>query len=290
MASSGGVETEGTTTQAMRRMAEAEPELAARMMLQSMPLAAATLPEGLSYRLELSDLGAWRIAPNGGRAEVSEVTPGGELNGDAFAIETDARTLALVAAGANPLPAMFGRRLKLRGKRRKALALRRLNQDAGPRELAKLGLPVEADLLYRSLPYAIDPEWTRGESFRIGYELLGDGGGQWTIAVEDGKVSCERGLDEEPQSLVRIRYSDWLKLLSGESNPTDSARAGFTELHGAIPPVTLMGRWMDRAAGFDGPELEREARQRRGPGGARGRLGLPGQLEQRRQLGRGRPG
>ena len=205
MASSGGVETEGTATQAMRRMAEAEPELAARMMLQSMPLAAATLPEGLSYRLELSDLGAWRIAPNGGQAEVSEVTPGGELNGDAFAIQTDARTLALVAAGANPLPAMFGGRLKLRGKRRKALALRRLNQDAGPRELAKLGLPVDADLLYRSLPYAIDPEWTRGESFRIGYDLLGDGGGQWTIAVEDGKVSCERGLDEEPQSLVRIR-------------------------------------------------------------------------------------
>ena len=158
---------------------------------------------------------------------------------------------------------MFGGRLKLRGKRRKALALRRLNQDAGPRELAKLGLPVDADLLYRSLPYAIDPEWTRGHSFRIGYDLLGDGGGQWTIAVDDGKVSCARGLDEEPQSLVRIRYSDWLKLLSGESNPTDSACAGFTEMHGAIPPVTLMGRWMDRAAGFDGPELEREARQRR---------------------------
>ena len=34
---------------------------------------------------------------------------------------------------------------------------------------------------------------------------------------------------------MRIRYEDWLKLLSGETNPTDSARAGFTELHGAIP-------------------------------------------------------
>jgi hypothetical protein len=58
MASTGGVETEGTATQALRRMAEAEPELAARMMLQSMPVASASLPEGLSYRLELSDLGA----------------------------------------------------------------------------------------------------------------------------------------------------------------------------------------------------------------------------------------
>ncbi len=263
MARNGGVVTEGTATQALRRMAEAEPELAARMMLQSMPVAAASLPDGLDYRLELSDLGAWRIAPNGGHADVTEVTPGGELNGDAFAIETDSHTLAQLAAGANPLPAMFRGRMRVRGKRRKALALRRLSQDAGPRELAKAGLPVDADLIYRSLPYAIEPEWTRGYNFRIGYELLGEGGGTWTLAVEDGSVSCERGLDDEPQSLVRIRYSDWLKLLSGESNPTDSARTGFTELHGEIPPVTLVGRWMDRAAGVDGPELEREARQRR---------------------------
>ena len=39
MARNGGADTEGTATQALRRMAEAEPELAARMMLQSMPVA-----------------------------------------------------------------------------------------------------------------------------------------------------------------------------------------------------------------------------------------------------------
>ena len=54
MARNGGADTEGTASQALRRMAEAEPELAARMMVQSMPVAAATLPDGLSYRLELS--------------------------------------------------------------------------------------------------------------------------------------------------------------------------------------------------------------------------------------------
>jgi ribonucleoside-diphosphate reductase beta chain len=252
---------QGTATDALRRMAESEPELAARMMLQSLPVAAADLPPGLSYRLELSDLGAWRVSPNGGPAEVSEVQPGGELNGDAFAIETDARTLAMLAAGANPIGAMMRGRLKLRGKRRKALALRRLSQDAGPRELAKAGLPVDPDLLFRSLAYAIDPEWTRGHCFRIGYELIGEGGGTWTVIVDDGSIRCERGLDEEPESLVRIRYEDWVKLLSGEVTPSDSTRTGLTELHGSVPEVTLLGRWIDRAEGVDGPELEREAAQ-----------------------------
>jgi ribonucleoside-diphosphate reductase beta chain len=243
-------------------MAESEPELAARMMLQSLPVAAAGLPPDLSYRLELSDLGAWRVSPNGGHAEVSEVPPGGELNGDAFAVETDARTLAMLAAGANPLGAMMRGNLKLRGKRRKALALRRLSQDAGPRELALAGLPIDPDLLYRSLAYAIEPAWTRGHTFAVSYELVGDGGGAWTVFVDDGSVRTERGLAEERDALVRIRVSDWLKLVSGELDPTDSARLGLTELHGTIPPVTLLGRWIERAAGNDGPELEREARQK----------------------------
>ena len=252
----------GTADQALKRMADGDPELAARLMVQSLPVAAADLPKELSYRLEIDGVGAWRVASNGAHAHVTEVAPGGELNGDAFAIETDPRTLAQVAGGANPLAALVGRRLKVRGKRRKALALRRLSQEAGPRELAQAGLPVDADLLYRSLAYAIDPEWTRGHKFKIAYELVGDGGGTWTVAVDDGTVRTETGIAEDRDALVRIRFTDWLKLLSGEMNPTESARLGLTELHGTIPPVTLMGRWIERAAGQDDQELAREVRQR----------------------------
>jgi len=253
---------EGTTTQALHRMAEAEPELAARLVVQSLPAAAADLPDGLSYRLELAELGAWRIQSNGAHAEVTETEVGADLDGDAFAISTDAGTLAQLAAGASPIPAMARGKLKLRGKRRKALVLRRLSQEAGPRDLARLGLPVDPDLLYRSLPYAIDPEWTRGQSFRIGYELVGEGGGAWTMAVDDGTVRCEPGLTEGADAVVRLRVADWLKLLSGELTPADAMRLGKTEIDGRVSPVTLMGRWMDRAEGLDGPELEREERQR----------------------------
>ena len=42
-------------------MAESEPELAARLILHSLPAAAASLPPGLSYRLELEGLGAWTV-------------------------------------------------------------------------------------------------------------------------------------------------------------------------------------------------------------------------------------
>jgi ribonucleoside-diphosphate reductase beta chain len=244
-------------------MAESDPELAARLIIQSLPAAAADLPEGLSYRLELENLGAWTVSSLGGRAKVAEVLAGADLNGEAFAISTDAETLARVASGQNPVAPLARGRLKLRGRRRKALALRRLADDAGPRDLARLGIQVDADLVFRSLPYAIEPEWTRGHRFTIAYQLVGEGGGTWRVEVDDGTIRVERGLGEAPDSIVRIRYSDWLKLLSGEMTPPDAMRLGKTEVEGKIPPVTLLGRWIDRAEGIDGPELEREERQRR---------------------------
>jgi ribonucleoside-diphosphate reductase beta chain len=243
-------------------MAEADPELAARLVVQSLPAAAATLPAGLAYRIELEELGAWRVRSLGDRAEVTEVPRGAELDGDDFAISTDPRTLARLAAGANPLAALIRGRLKLSGKRRRALALRALDHGAGPRELARLGLPVDPDLLFRSLAYAIDPEWARGYRFKVAYELIGDRGGGWHVEVDDGQVRSGRGLGDQPDAIVRMRMEDWLGLLAGEITPSDSIRLGKTEIEGRIPPVTLLGRWIDRADGRDGPELEREARQR----------------------------
>jgi ribonucleoside-diphosphate reductase beta chain len=244
-------------------MAEAEPELAARLVVQSLPAAAATLPAGLSYRLELDGLGAWTVNPLGDRAEVTAVSDGADLNGEAFSISTDPETLALLASGGSPIAAIARGRIKLRGRRRKALALRRLSVDAGPRDLARLGLPVDPDLVFRSLAYAIEPEWTAGHSFSVVYELVGEGGGTWRVEVDDGRVQVQRGRGEDPDAVVRIRSSDWLRLLSGEITPSDAMRLGITEVEGSIFPVTRMGRWIDRAEGVDGPELEREVRQRR---------------------------
>jgi ribonucleoside-diphosphate reductase beta chain len=254
---------DGTAQRALRRMAESDSELAARLIVQSLPAAAAKLPDGMSYRLELDGLGAWTVSSLGGRVKVAEVLAGADLNGETFAISTDAETLARVASGHNPLGPLVNGRLKLRGRRRKALALRKLDPDAGPRELARLGHPVDADLVFRSLAYAIEPEWTRGHRFTVTYSLVGEGGGNWYVEVDDGSVRVERGLGEAPDAIVRIRYSDWLALLSGELTPPDAMRLGKTEVEGRIPPVTQLGRWIDRAEGIDGPELEREERQRR---------------------------
>jgi ribonucleoside-diphosphate reductase beta chain len=261
----------GTMEAALRRMASEDPELAARMILHSLPAAAATMPAGLTWRISIEGLGDWtvRASGNGGPANVERVN--GDA-GEAFAIETDAEGLAKLAAGASPIGLMLRRRLRVRGKRRKALKLRQLDPDAGPRKMASLGIDVDPDLIYRAVPYAIDSEWTRGHKFKIAFEVIGKGGGRWVVEVDDGEVKVRSGSGDgaprpqsdngAPDATVRLSRATWTKLLRGEVSPTKAMQSGLTRAEGALHPVTLFGRWADRADGVDGPELEREERQR----------------------------
>jgi len=260
----GGDSSNGTMDAALRRMAKADPELAAKLIVHSLPAAAATMPPDLSWRLSIEGLGDWTVhgSADGGAATVE---PSNGDNGEDFAVETDAAGLTRLAAGSSPLGLMLRRRLRLRGKRRKALALRHLDPDAGPRKMAALGVDVDPDLIYRSLPYAIDPEWTRGHRFTIAFEVLGEGGGQWMVEVNDGEVSVHAGSSNgsaPPDATIRLSLDTWMALLRGDFSPTAAMQNGLTRAEGALHPVTLLGRWADRAEGVDGPELEREERQR----------------------------
>jgi ribonucleoside-diphosphate reductase beta chain len=258
----------GTMETAMRRMAVAEPDLAARLVVHSLPAAAATLPEDLSWRLEVDGLGAWVVTADGNGGAARVVPTNGAEGGD-FTLRTDPDGLARLAAGSSPLGLALRGKLRIRGRRRKALALRRMDSAAGPRELARLGVEVDPDLIYRSLAYAIVPAWTEGRRFSVAYELLGEGGGTWVVRVENGEVRVERadglgsnGAEPGPDATVRLTVATWRRLLSGELAPAEAMMTGLTRAEGAMFPVTLLGRWIDRAAGLDEPELEREESQR----------------------------
>ena len=267
----------GTMAEALRRMADAEPELAARLIVQSLPVAAAPLPPDLSWRLDVDGVGAWEVtgSGNGGAARVEPAN--GDGGREDFSIATDPAGLASLAAGSSPLGLILRRRLRLRGKRRKAIHLRAMNSEAGPDELVRLGLPIDPDLLYRSLAYGFKPEWTRGHRFAIAFELYGEGGGRWIVEVDDGEVTVQtqqlgaggqapesgtNGAGPAVDTTVRVSVQTWRRLLSGELSPTAAAEMGLTQIEGELHPANLFGRWADRAAGVDGPEIEREARQR----------------------------
>ena len=251
--------------EAMRLMAAEDPELAARLVLMMLPAAAARVPDTLAFDLGVSELGDYRVRVADGAARVDPAGDDGRVD---FRLSTDAAALVdLVTGAAKPFRLMLSGRLRIRGRRRKALKLRAMGSDPPEiQEVVRAGGRLEPDLLYRALPYLIDPEWTKGHRFAVRYEVTGDQGGTWFVEARDGeglRVTTEAPANGNLASKVRVPFDAYQRLASGELTPNKAMQDRITHIEGELYPITLVGRWIDRSQGRDDPELKREAKQRR---------------------------
>ena len=79
---------------------------------------------------------------------------------------------------ASPVRLLLGRRLRSAASGARRSSSGALAGALSMRDVARAGVDPDPDLVYRALPYAIDPEWTRGHRFTIAYEMQGDAGGE----------------------------------------------------------------------------------------------------------------
>jgi ribonucleoside-diphosphate reductase beta chain len=248
------------TQAALSQMATEDPQLAARLFVQMLPAVAQRLAGPLAYDVTIDELGTWHVAVdgNGGGARVER----GANGATDFALRTDAAGVAALAAGRSPLRLMVSGKLKLSGKRRRALKLRALADGPEPTiaDALRAGAELDADAIYRALRYLVDPEWTAGHSFTVVYEV--EGVGVWSVRVDDGK-QLEVGDDvPNPDARVRMSLDTYSAVVSGAMSPPEAMQQHLIDVDGKLYPITLLGRWIDRSQGRDDAEIEREQRQR----------------------------
>ncbi|MEA2445443.1 MAG: sterol transfer family, partial [Thermoleophilales bacterium] len=236
------------------RIARNDPDLAARLIVMGMPAAIKDLP--VSYDLIVRELGSWRI--QGGRMEPLN----GQTDAVDFRLSTDAAGLATLATGGSPLKLMLSGRIRIRGSRRQAAKLRALGgaSDLTLADALRAGGELDTDAVFRSLPYLIDPVWTRGHSFVIGYHV--DPGGSWWVHVNDGALAVTTEAPERVDADVRVAADVYRRMAAGELSPNIAMRDQLVGVRGDLHAITLLGRWIDRAQGRDDHELRREERQR----------------------------
>lgn len=251
------------TKQALEQMATREPELAVRLFLQMLPAVAQRLEGPLTYDLAVDGLGTWRVAVdgNGGGARVERVPEG--TNGQVdFTISSDPAGIAALAARQSPLRLMATGKLQITGKRRRALKLRALGNGPDPTiaDALAAGAELDADAIYRSLPYLIDPEWTRGHAFTVAYVIPDVG--EWYVQVRDGGQVTVTTEAAETDARITLSLDTYRGLVSATMTPPEAMQRHLIDIEGDIFPTTLVGRWIDRSQGRDDEELEREERQR----------------------------
>jgi ribonucleoside-diphosphate reductase beta chain len=250
---------------AVQRIAADDPQLAARLIMMTLPAAASQVRGPLIFDLDVDGIEPRRVTVSDGRARVEEPAAPGDAD---FQLHMDPRTLVDLATGkSGPVGLMLRGRLGVRGKRRRALRLRQVS-SAGVElgDVVRTGGTLDPDVLFRSLPYLVEPEWTSGHDFTVRYQVTGPGGGEWYIHARDGErleVARTPPHDREVVATARVSFDAYQRIAAGELTPTQAMQTQITMIDGQIHPITVLGRWIDRSQGGDEAELRREETQRR---------------------------
>ncbi len=199
------------------------------------------------YDLTVDEIGTFRVLLHPGTTTVEPIAEPGTKRDVDFHLSGPAAALAEFAAGG------AGKRLKdtrAAGSKRR---LRRLAKDLKrPIQLADVqasGALVEPGLILAVLGAAVDPAWTVGHAFVVGWDVEGPRGGVYHVRVLDGVApTAGPGIpDDGAAATVHVRDIAFLALLGGLPLPV----GGEARVEGNAHAVALLRRWYDQAQGLE---------------------------------------
>ena len=106
---------------------------------------------------------------------------------------------------------------------------------------------VEPGLVYRALPYVIEPEWTKGHHFTVAQRIVELDPQSWHITVRDGfplRV-VEHASEAPADATVTMSRAAFERLLKDESQPPGDR----PRIRGDREAVAALKRWIDLARG-----------------------------------------
>jgi putative sterol carrier protein len=77
-----------------------------------------------------------------------------------------------------------------------------------------------------ALPEKLRQEGTLAEDTRFHFDISGDGGGQYTLNIENGEVDLSEGLKGEAKCVVKAKGDSLVKIIKGELNPMMAVMTG----------------------------------------------------------------
>ena len=83
---------------------------------------------------------------------------------------------------------------------------------------------------FASLESRVDPSRTAGMTNTYVFDI--DGAGQWTVAVDDGKVDVTEGAAPDADCTITSSEENFGRIVAGELNPTSAYMTGKLKVKG----------------------------------------------------------
>ena len=77
-----------------------------------------------------------------------------------------------------------------------------------------------------------DPSKAEGMDGVFEFNVEGDGGGTWAVAIADGALTVTEGANEEAGCKIKVQVEDWNAILSQELDATQAFMTGKLMIEG----------------------------------------------------------
>ena len=221
---------------------------AGALLVGLLPAQGAVLDALMTYDVTVRGVGTFAVFVEGSSARIVRQSRRRPRSEALFHLSAEPLVLAELLAGERAKVGRFRRRAKVSGRRKRMSELAPL-RDARLSLAAAVaaGARLEPGLVYQALPYAIDPQWTRGHTFTVAQRIVELAPQTWHISARDGLPLrvVERRTEARADAVVTMSKAAFERMLRDEP-PLPSDRP---QIRGDRDAVTALKRWTDLARG-----------------------------------------
>lgn len=229
-------------------LAERDPAAAGEVLAGLLPAQGPVFAEPLAYDLTIAGIGTFAVTVCDGVATIERVSKPRSRRHASFELRSDPLTLAELLAGDEHRVGRFRGPARVSRRRRRARVLAALpDARISLADALRAGARLEPALVYKALPFAIDPEWTAGHAFTIAQEITDPDARTWYLSVRDGAAIevTEAAPEAAPDATVTMTRAAFERLLRDE--PPDPGERPL--VRGDRAAVAILKGWTDRARG-----------------------------------------
>jgi len=88
------------------------------------------------------------------------------------------------------------------------------------------------------------PDQAKGVQTTVVYEISGEGGGTWTVNVNDGALAIESGGAEKADVTLKMNAKDYIDMANGDLDGTKAFMTRKLKVQGKIPMAQKMKKFL----------------------------------------------